>query len=206
MDPYLFSGFVLASAVLVLIPGPVVTLVVANSLAHGPRYGLLTVAGTSLATLMLLVVWTLGMSSILIFLLPWFEWLRWAGAAYLVFLGIQQWRARTLALEDQAADDAPPRAVFWHGFLVSATNPKAIFFYAAFFPQFMDPALPPTTQLTILSATFLVVATSLNSSYALLAGRLRRLLRGARRARLRNRLSGSLLIGAGVGLALARRS
>ena len=102
--------------------------------------------------------------------------------------------------------DRGPRALFWRGFLVALTNPKTWFFYAAFFPQFVDAAHAPGPQLALLCATFLVLATLLDGGYALLAGRLRGLFRDRRRARLRNRLTGSLLIGAGLGLALARRS
>jgi threonine/homoserine/homoserine lactone efflux protein len=95
--------------------------------------------------------------------------------------------------------------LFWQGVLVSATNPKTLFFYAAFFPQFLDPASAPGPQLALLGATFLVVATVLDGVYAILAGRLRPWLRTRRRARLRNRLTGSCLIAAALGLALARR-
>jgi len=89
--------------------------------------------------------------------------------------------------------------------LVSATNPKTLLFYAAFFPQFVDPGSPPGPQLALLCTTFLVIATALDGAYALLAGRLRPWLRTRRRARLRNRLTGSFLIAAALGLALARR-
>jgi threonine/homoserine/homoserine lactone efflux protein len=138
-------------------------------------------------------------------LATWFEWLRWAGVLYLVYLGVQQWRAPPVAVEDVEPEATLSRALFWRGFLVSATNPKTLLFYAAFLPQFVDPARPPLRQLLLMSATFLGIAIVLDGSYALLAGRLRRLFRGRRGARLRNRLTGALLIGAGLGLALARR-
>lgn len=88
---------------------------------------------------------------------------------------------------------------------MSATNPKTLLFYAAFFPQFVDPGAPLGPQLALLCTTFLAVATVLDGTYAVLAGRLRTWLRGRDRARLRNRLTGSFLIAAGLGLALARR-
>jgi threonine/homoserine/homoserine lactone efflux protein len=201
----LYLAFVLASAVLILIPGPNVTLLVANSIAYGARRALATLAGTSSAIALQLVVTVLGMTSLMLVLATWFEWLRWAGVLYLVYLGVQQWRALPVALEDVDPRAIATRALFWRGFLVSATNPKTLLFYAAFFPQFVDPASPPGPQLLLMSATFLGLATVLDGGYALLAGRLRLLFRGRRRARLRNRLTGSLLIGAGLGLALARR-
>ena len=95
--------------------------------------------------------------------------------------------------------------MFWQGVLVSATNPKTLLFYAAFFPQFLDPSRPPGPQLLLLCATFLIVATVLDGAYAIFAGQLRPWLRDRRRARLRNRLTGSCLIAAALGLALARR-
>ena len=201
----LYLAFVLATTVLILIPGPAVTLIVANSLTYGARRTLVTVAGSSSAIALLLVVTVLGMNSIMLMLAAWFEWLRWAGVAYLVYLGVQQWRARAVALDGLASVAASPKKLYWQGFVVNATNPKTLFFYAAFFPQFLDPGSPPMGQLVLLSFTFFTIATLLDSGYALLAGRLRSLLKGERRARLRNRLSGSLLIGAGLGLALARR-
>ena len=202
----LYLAFVLASTVLILIPGPNVTLLVATSLAYGARPALAALAGTSAAIALQLLVTVLGMTSLMALLASGFEWLRWAGVAYLIWLGVRQWRAAPVALEDVAPRAVPQGALFWRGFLVSATNPKTLLFYAAFFPQFVDPASPPGAQLVLLSATFLALATLLDGGYALLAGRLRPWFRGERRARLRNRVTGALLIVAGVGLALARRS
>jgi threonine/homoserine/homoserine lactone efflux protein len=145
------------------------------------------------------------MTSLILALATWFEWLRWAGVAYLLWLGIQQWRAAPLALEDLDGRAVGAGTLFWQGMLVSATNPKTLFFYAAFFPQFIDPASPPRPQLALLCATFLVIATVLDGAYAILAGRLRPWLRSRDRARLRNRLTGSCLVAAALGLALARR-
>ena len=201
----LYLAFVLASTVLILIPGPNVTLLVATSLAHGARRALVTLAGTSSAIALQLLVVALGMTSLILVLAGWFAWLRWAGVAYLVWLGIRHWRAAPLALGDLKGCAVRSGALFWQGVLVSATNPKTLLFYAAFFPQFIDPASPPGSQLALLCLTFLVIATTLDGAYALLAGRLRPWLRTRRRARLRNRLAGSCLIAAALGLALARR-
>ena len=201
----LYLAFVLASTVLILIPGPNVTFLVANSIAYGARRALVALAGTSSAIALQLLITVLGTSSVMLVLVVWFEWLRWVGVVYLVWLGIQQWRAPALGLADLEPRAKSARALFGQGFIVSATNPKTLLFYIAFLPQFIDPARPPLVQLIALSVTFLVLATVLDGCYTLLAGRLRELFRDRRRARLRNRLSGSLLIGAGVGLALARR-
>src|SRR3954447_2971348 len=97
-EPHLLPAFVLAVAVLMLIPGPNVALIVANSLAYGARWGLLTVLATSTASMLQLGLVALGMASLLGELGGWFEWIRWAGVAYLVLLGIQQWRAAPVDL------------------------------------------------------------------------------------------------------------
>src|SRR4051794_30938918 len=89
----LYLGFVIASAILILIPGPNVSLIVANSIAYGTRYGLLTVAGTSSAIVFQLGLTALGLTATLSLLAGWFEWIRWIGVAYLLFLGIRQWMA-----------------------------------------------------------------------------------------------------------------
>src|SRR5258708_22483070 len=98
----LYLAFVLASVVLIVIPGPNAALIVANSVAHGGRFGLLTVAGTSSAVVLHLTLTVLGASVVLNFLAASFDWLRWLGVAYLVWLGIAAWRA-------PAADLTPVR-------------------------------------------------------------------------------------------------
>jgi threonine/homoserine/homoserine lactone efflux protein len=202
IDLNLYLGFVVATTVLMLIPGPNVALIVGSSVGHGTRAGLLTVAGTSSAVVVHLGVTALGMTAVLGFLAEWFEALRWIGVAYLVWLGVQQWRA---APADLAVSRPPPRsarATWTRGFLVSLTNPKVLLFYAAFFPQFIELGGRAEAQLLLLAATFLAIAVAVDSGWAVLGGRARGLL--ATRGRLRNRLSGTLMLGAGLGLALAR--
>jgi threonine/homoserine/homoserine lactone efflux protein len=201
----LYLAFVLASTVLILVPGPNVTLLVANSLSYGPRPAMATLAGTSSAIALQLAITALGMTSLMLVLAAGFEWLRWVGVVYLVYLGVREWRARPEVLDDQTVRAASSKVLYWQGFVVSATNPKTLLFYAAFLPQFIDPGRPLGVQLLLLSLTFLVLATVLDGCYALLAGRVRHLFQTKRRARLRHRVTGSLLIGAGIGLALARR-
>jgi homoserine/homoserine lactone efflux protein len=200
----LWAAFVVASAALALLPGPIVTLVIANSLRHGTRAGAANVLGTLCGNAVLFSIGGLGMAWVLSALAEWFDLLRWAGVAYLVFLGVKQWFARADGLEDQAAA-APGHSLFWQGAVVAITNPKTIIFYAAFLPQFMDPTLPAAGQLIVLSATFLIVAGSLDMTYAVLAGRLRPLLTGARRGRIRNKITGALLTTTGVALAVTNR-
>jgi threonine/homoserine/homoserine lactone efflux protein len=146
----------------------------------------------------------LGMTELLGTLGAWFEWIRWIGVAYLIYLGVAQWRAPPVNLAEVVPEPKSARAMFTRALLVSLTNPKTLFFYGAFFPQFVVTSHDVGAQVVILSATFLLLAVLLDGCWALAAGRARGLL--AMRGRLRNRISGGLLVGAGVGLALARKS
>src|SRR5689334_12889989 len=186
-----------------LIPGPNVALFVANSLAHGTRYGLLTVAATSTAVVVHLALTVAGATAALSVLAAGFDWLRWLGVAYLVWLGIATWRAPAVDLAATRPQVRSARLIYARGFLVGLTNPKTLLFYGAFFPQFITPGPTAADQLLLLAVTFLGVAIVLDSLWAILAGRLRALL--VARAKLRNRITGGLLVGAGLGLALARR-
>src|SRR5476651_2677319 len=195
----IFLAFVAATALLMVIPGPIV----ANSVAHGTRYGLLTVAGTASGVVVQLLLTVVGASAALDFLASSFEYLRWLGVAYLVWLGIAAWRAPPVDLTQVRAQPKSARAIYLCGFLVCLTNPKTLLFCGAFLPQFVTPGPDATHELVLLAVTFFVVSTVLDSVWALLAGRLRELLTA--RARLRNRVTGGLLVGAGLGLALARK-
>ena len=206
MSLELYLAFALATAILILMPGPAVALIVANSIAHGARRTLVTVAGISAASVVHLALVALGMTSLMALLSEGFEWLRWLGVAYLVTLGIRHWRAAPLAFDEGVLRAVSKRRLFWTGFVVDATNPKTLFFYAAFFPQFIDPGQAFGPQIAILCVTFLTIQTLLDGAVAVLGGRLRPVLASRARARLRNRLSGGFLIGAGLGLALARRT
>ena len=202
----LFAAFAAATAALILLPGPVVTLVIANSLAHGARTGLATVAGASAGTAVLIAGGAIGLTAMLAFLSDIFVWVRWAGVAYLAFLGLKHWRAVFRALRAEEIATAPSaRGVFWQGALIGVTNPKTVLFYVAFFPQFLDPALPIGPQLAVMSVAFLLIGLLLDGSYAVLAGRIRPWLVGVRRNRIRNGITGTLLIGTSIGLALTRR-
>ena len=198
----LFIPFVLATIILGLIPGPNVALTVANSLAHGTRYGLLTVAGTSSAMVPQLIFTILGMSTFIALLADGFDILRWLGVAYLIYLGIQQWRAPAQDLAHMRARPLSVREIYGRSFFVSLTNPKTILFYGAFFPQFITPGADATTQLVILSCAFIVVITTIDCLWALLAGYARRYLLGEGTGA--HRISGAFLIIAALLLALIR--
>jgi homoserine/homoserine lactone efflux protein len=199
-----YLAFLLATSALMLIPGPNVALIVANSVAYGTYYGLLTVAGTGVAMLLQLALTAVGMTAALGHLGAWLEWIRWIGVAYLLWLGIRQWRAPPVEIAHTPPQPRSAQAIFLRGLLVSLTNPKTLLFYSAFFPQFIAPDRSLATQLWVLVGSFLALAILIDGGWATLAGRARTVL--AARGKLRNRMSGGMLIGAGLGLALARRS
>ena len=200
IEPGLLGAFIAAVTLLMLIPGPNVALIVTNSVSHGVRAGLTTVAGTVATQALSLALVTAGMTALLQEAGAWFGWRRWASAAYLVWLGVRQWRAPAPDLGKAALQ--PRAALFAQAFLVSLVNPKTLIFYAAFFPQFITLGAPVWPQAALLSAVFLMIALVVDSGWALAGARVRPLL--ASRGRLTNRLAGGILVGAGAAVALLR--
>jgi threonine/homoserine/homoserine lactone efflux protein len=163
----------------------------------------MTAAGTSSAIAVHLVATFFATASLLTLLASSFEYLRWLGVAYLIFLGLSTWRQQ----HDELAVAPQPRSmrlVFLRGVAISLTHPKVLFFYGAFFPQFIVPDRPIAPQLLALTSTFLVLAIVFDSGWAVLAGRLRGGV--AAYTRLRHRLTGGVLIAAGLGMATARKA
>lgn len=198
----LYLAYIAASVLIVIVPGPTVTVIVANSLAHGARAGLLNVAGTQLGLAIMIGVLLVGLTSIIETMGWWFDWLRLAGAAYLIWIGYKLIRSSGTI---DAGDSAPtPRGGFFlQGFLVILSNPKALLFFGAFIPQFVDPGRDYVLQVILLGATFMAVATVLDATYAILSGGAGAFLT-RQRVRLVSRISGAFLIGGGVWLALTR--
>jgi threonine/homoserine/homoserine lactone efflux protein len=199
----LYLAFVGATIVLLIIPGPNVALIIANSVSHGRRYGLMTVVGTSAAMVPQLALTVLGVTATVTTFAHLFEWIRWLGVAYLVYLGLQASRAQPLDLTSVRAEVKNPKAMFLRGFFVSITNPKTLLFYGAFFPQFVAPGEDFVVQLLLLLATFLSLAVLVDGCWAVAAARLRGVL--AVRGALRNQLTGSFYLAAAFGLAMARK-
>jgi len=202
MSVELYLAFVLACAVITIVPGPTVTLIVANSLRYGTRAGLLNVVGTQLGLGVMLAILVIGLASIIETMGWWFDWLRLLGAAYLVWLG---WKL----LRSPAQVDAPgavgtPRGGFvLQGFLVLMGNPKALLWFGAFIPQFIDPSANYIGQVVLLGLTAMAVAALSDGAYAVATGRAGAWLSG-RRAQAVARLGGLCLIGGGAWLALTR--
>jgi threonine/homoserine/homoserine lactone efflux protein len=204
MSVEIFAAYLLACVVIVIVPGPTATLIIANSLKHGTRAGLLNVAGTQVGLAVMIAIVGIGLSSVIAAMGHWFDWIRLAGAAYLIWLGWKMFRSAGGAGEAIAA--RPPRGGFLlQGALVALSNPKTLLFFGAFFPQFLDPGRDHMTQIAIMGATTLVVAAISDSAYAILSGRAGRLL-SQHRVRLLSKVSGGFLIGGGLWLASSRAS
>lgn len=203
----LYLGFIAATLILCVMPGPVVTYLVACGIRQGPRAAMAGLAGTTSALLVHMVLVLAGLAPLLAALGPWAEILKLAGAAYLVWLGLQAFRApyEDPNLPEGAKGHAKPGTIYRHGFLIGVTNPKSLAFYAAFFPQFIDHAAPAAPQLIVLAITFVTVGTISDGAFGLAAGKLAPYLKGRRAQMLRNRITGTVLVAAGIGLALSRR-
>jgi homoserine/homoserine lactone efflux protein len=202
MNWELFTAFLLITMILVITPGPIVTLVIATGATHGTRAALTTVAGTTIGNGILIAAIAFGLSWILKSSAELFDYLRWIGAAYLIWLGIQAWRNA-----DRADALAPPRGRvhFWRGLVVALTNPKTIAFFTAFLPQFIDPVLPAEQQLVVMCVVSVLLAGGSDAAWAIAAGFGRAWLAKSARAKWLGRMSGAVLIGGGIWLSLTRR-
>lgn len=201
MEVSTWLAFCAAAAVLVLIPGPTILLVIGQSLGGGLRNALPLAAGVALGDLVAMVLSLAGLGAVLAASATLFTALKWVGAAYLIWLGVTMWRAPVAA---EAPPPLPPGRAMGQAFIVTALNPKGIVFFVAFAPQFIDPARGFVAQAAILVVTFVVIAACNALAYALLAGRLSGAVRRPGVRRTINRLGGTVLMGAGLAVALRR--
>ncbi|HZP76976.1 MAG TPA: LysE family translocator [Pseudolabrys sp.] len=203
MNYQLFAAFLFITLILVLTPGPIVTLVIATGATQGTRAALVTVAGTTIGNAILVTTIAAGLGFVLQYAAILFEVLRVVGAAYLIWLGIQAWRG---ASRMQAGAPEPERRVhFRRGLVVALSNPKTIAFFTAFLPQFVDPTLPAGQQLAVMCTVAIIMAGCTDAGWAIAAGAGRAWFMKPARVKLLGRLSGLALIGGGVWLSLARR-
>lgn len=172
-------AFLAATLVLALTPGPGVVFIVTRTLAQGRAAGLASVAGVALGNLANAVAASIGLAALFAASSLAFTVVRWAGAAYLLYLGIQALRQPSATANGTPPAPATPRKLFRDGFFVALLNPKTTLFFAAFIPQFLHPGGSQAVQALTLSVLFVAVAAVTDSLYALLAGSLAPLLRGA---------------------------
>jgi len=204
MELHVYLAFVAATAVMIAMPGPSVVLTVAHSLSFGWRSALYTVAGATVGIAVQLIVAAIGLSSLLYVVAEAFEWIRWIGAAYLVYLGIKLWRSAGEPVTFESSE-ASKGNLFVQGLVTTIPNPKSLIFIAAFLPQFVDATRPAGMQFAIIMSTFLIITFAVTSVWALLAGNARGYLNQKRLFQSAIRTTGGLMIVAGLGLALSRR-
>ena len=193
--------FVLATAVLLTIPGPTVLMVIGQSLGAGRRQALPLAAGVALGDLTAMTLSLTGLGALLAASAAAFTLLKWIGAVYLVYLGVMLWRAPVSA---DAAPSLGAAAAFRQAYVVMALNPKGIAFFIAFVPQFILPSVSFLPQAVLLVVSFVAMASASTLLWAALAGRMSSLVRRPSVRRGFNRAGGGVLVGAGVALALKR--
>jgi threonine/homoserine/homoserine lactone efflux protein len=204
MEQHIFIAFVIATSLMIALPGPSVLLTVAHSISFGWKHGIVTVAGATMGIAVQLTIAAIGLTSLLNIVSEAFEWLRWAGAIYLVYLGVKQWRSANNPLKIEKSTISK-KNLFLQGLVITIFNPKSLIFIAAFLPQFINTANPIGLQFVIIVPTFLVITFSITSVWALAAGKSRKFFRSPRALQTVSRTSGGLMVAAGVGLAAARR-
>ena len=197
-----YFGYVAVCSVAVVIPGPTNALILANGMRHGVRAGLLNVAGTQVGVGLMIVTVAIGLTSIVNAVGHWFEWIKLAGAVYLIILGIQLFRSAGSATAKSQVK-VPRTGFFVQGLIVSLSNPKQLLFFGALLPQFLDPSGSRTLQIAILGGTAMVLAALSDSAYALISGRVAGRI-DPMRVRVASRIGGVCLIGGGLWLALSR--
>jgi homoserine/homoserine lactone efflux protein len=202
MSLQLYLVFVVAVALLIATPGPNVALIVGTSLTHGARTGLTAMAGVNIGVMVQLLVVAAGLAWIVEAFHRNFDLIRFAGAAYLLFLGVQTlWKSR----KPQPTRPLSPQGAFSRGLAVAFANPKTLIFQAAFLPQFLSDGEGRQAQLWLLAATFWIITVLGDAIWVLCASRLRAVVSG-RAQLIADRVSGGILIaGAGVLLAMSRR-
>jgi len=195
-------ALVAATFVLILIPGPNAALIVANSLQYGLRMGIITAFGTTVGIALQLGLVVIGLAALLETATSALVWIKWVGVVYLVYLGVRTWREPVANLRDVKA--LSRGRVFSRGVLLAVINPKTLLFNAAFLPQFVDSANNASAKLLLLTAVFLSVIVVGDAMWAVFASSARPWL--DRYGQLRNKLTGGFLFGAGLGLAVSRKS
>ncbi|WP_168403067.1 homoserine/homoserine lactone efflux protein [Erwinia amylovora] len=197
--------YLLTTLILSLSPGSGAINTMSTGISHGYRGAVASIAGLQVGLSLHIVLVGVGLGALFSQSLLAFEFLKWAGAAYLVWLGIQQWRSAGAIDLNAPAAAMPRRKLFKRAVMVNLTNPKSIVFLAALFPQFILPHQPQAMQYLVLGATTVVVDIFVMMGYATLARRISAWIKGPQQMKLLNRLFGGLFVAVGALLASARR-
>ena len=195
----MFSAFLIASFILAVTPGPGVLYIVTRSLTQGRRFGLASVAGVALGNLGNAVGASIGLAAVFAVSTLAFTVVKYLGAVYLLYLGVQAIRAPRTGDAAVAPAPASLARIFRDGFVVALLNPKTAVFFAAFLPQFMNAETPAIVQSVTLGSIFVAIAALTDTAYALAAGALAPMLVRARGVRAAGRyLTGGAFIGLAV--------
>lgn len=197
--------FSIACFVLAVVPGPNVTIIIANALSRGTLAGLAVVAGTQVGVLSMIVIVALGLEAMVSFMGWAFDWIKLLGAAYLIWLGISMLRSKGELASPEGVKSKSLLQLGMQGALVLWSNPKALIFFGAFIPQFIDVSTPAFPQIIVLGLIFMLIATLTDGAYAVLAGSARHALTAAR-VKIVSRVAGVILVFGGVWLALQKRA
>ncbi len=176
IDPILFFMFIGATIALVVSPGPIVSMIIAETLRYGPAHGYAIVLGALVSGIIFLTVYSLGAVSIFMNIPDHiFDYIRYGGVIFLIYLAIGMIRSDK-PQDDEAisiSDDKTPRKAFIHSFIISTYNPKTILFFAAFFPQFINRDMDILNQTIIMSVVFLIIAVISDCTWVLIANKAR---------------------------------
>ena len=198
-------AFAAAACAVIVIPGPTVLLVTSYALSAGMRSALLCIAGVCAGDMLAMTLTFFGLGVVLAASATVFTWLKWLGAAYLLYLGVQLWRARGGQSVFSGAAERQPWRIVGRAFMVNILHPKGLAFYAAFMPQFIAPTRPVLPQMLVLGAIFSGIALLVLLAYALLASRCRQWLVSPRAWRIFNRMGATCLVAAGLFTASLQR-
>lgn len=197
-------AFGAAAFAVILIPGPTVLLVSSYALSEGRRSALLCILGVCLGDIVAMTMTFLGLGAILATSAELFTLLKWIGILYLMYLGFQLWRAPIEAGETERPIERSPYKIVLHAFTINVLHPKGLAFYAAFLPQFLDPAYPAMQQMVVLAAIFTTIAFLVLFGYALAAARFRAVFSRSSARRRFNRTGAVCLFGASAYTATLR--
>jgi homoserine/homoserine lactone efflux protein len=203
----IWSAFILVETALCLTPGPAVLLVLGQALTRGAARAVWSIFGILAANTAYFVLSATGVGAILLASYDLFFAVKWIGAAYLVWLGVSAFLGKSKTLSVRRADAVPAHAgrLFLNGFVLQMSNPKALMFFTALLPQFINPHAAIFPQVAILALTSVFIQFFVQIFYAILAGRAAHFASQPRYARITDCIAGSLLIGAGIGMAALRR-
>lgn len=210
VSPEHFAAFVVASIILLVIPGPTIIMVITQALAHGRKVALASVLGVGLGDLVATSLSIAGAGALLAASASLFQALKLIGAAYLIWIGYKMWRTPVIIPDmtrtEQPASTVRSSTIFRDSFLITALNPKGILFFVAFVPQFINPALPYAPQAATYVLTFTTLGIFNAAIFAFAAAGARQTIRRPQVMKAAMRTGGSLLMMAGIAAALTRRA